>query len=95
MKTDRERAEEMLYDEFSDNMLDLINTQPVAYNSKIMLKEWIIDAMLEFKGHTPSDEEIEAWAGGEINRINPDEYGYGDCLIEGAKALRDNKIPKI
>jgi len=37
----------------------------------------------------PSDEEIEMWASGEVNNIDPNEYGYGDLLIYGAKWCRD------
>jgi hypothetical protein len=39
-----------------------------------------------------TDEMIEKWAAGEVNNIDPDENGYGDCLIIGAKAIRDGKI---
>jgi hypothetical protein len=37
----------------------------------------------------PSDEEIEKWAAGQVNQIDPDKCGYGDCLIDGAKWLRN------
>jgi hypothetical protein len=36
-----------------------------------------------------TDEDIEEWAAGRVNEIDPDEYGYGDLLIEGAKWMRD------
>ena len=39
-----------------------------------------------------TDRDIENWADQEVNKINPDDYGYGDLLIYGAMALRDNKI---
>jgi hypothetical protein len=35
------------------------------------------------------DEEIEKWAVERVNKIDPDEYGYGDLLIEGAKWARE------
>jgi len=36
-----------------------------------------------------TDEEIEKWAAGKVNEIDPDEYGYGDLLIDGAKWMRE------
>lgn len=55
-------------------------------------KVQIIDAFKKSQSPVASDEDIEIWAAGKVNEIDPDEYGYGDLLIEGAKAMRDGKI---
>lgn len=39
----------------------------------------------QFQPELPSEEEIERWACDKVNEIDLKEYGYGDCLIEGAK----------
>lgn len=46
----------------------------------------------QFKGQEITDADIENWAASQINGIDPDEYGYGDILIMGAKAHRDGLI---
>jgi len=40
------------------------------------------------KAMMPSDLDIERWASGRVNEIDPDKYGYGDLLIEGAKWVK-------
>ena len=42
-----------------------------------------------------SDLDIEKWAASKVNGIDPGEYGYGDMLIMGAKAMRDGEIKSI
>jgi hypothetical protein len=44
------------------------------------------------EGLRVTDEEIENWAANFCNKYDSSEYGYGDMLIEGAKAMRDGKI---
>ena len=66
-------------------------------------KEHIISMMEEYaqqfksnevtdEGLRVTDEEIENWAANFCNKYDSSEYGYGDMLIEGAKAMRDGKI---
>ena len=57
----------------------------------------ILDAMEEYASQSqpkPTDADIEKWAAGEVNKIDPNEWGYGDLLIYGAKAMRYGKITK-
>jgi hypothetical protein len=94
-------AEEILKDEMSENLWKFICSYPVGFKSDEMLKDWIIQAMdiyaSRFKGQIqfPTDEEIVEWAKNDIkDQINfPFVSGKYMGRIEGAKALRDKKIP--
>jgi hypothetical protein len=62
--------------------------------SKITDIDKALDEIRGIEQHV-TDEDIQKWAAGRVNEIDPDEYDYGDLLIEGAKALRDGKIQKV
>lgn len=92
----RESAEEILKDNLNESLWLFINTYPVAFKSKIMLKDRIVQAMEQYaQQRMPTEEEIEIWAAGKVNDIDPYKYGYGDLLIMGAKWVLDYlKQPK-
>jgi len=93
MKTDRQRAEEVL-----DN-LDI--KEPIQ-QGEFYYRDEVIEAMLEFASQNKdevSDEDIEKWATIANDNILPDnandfERGYWLGWKHGAIAIRDNKIPK-
>jgi len=66
-------AEEILEDNMNKSLWTFISTYPVAYKSDIMLKEWIIDAMEEYRQQgMPTEEEIKEWIKKEMP-INVDD----------------------
>ena len=69
--TERQRAEEILKDNLNESLIVFINTYPVAYKSEIMLKDWILDAMLEFRNEGLRDELIKT-----LNWISDKECPY-------------------
>ena len=40
----------------------------------------------------PKDIEIQRWAAARVNDIDPDKWGYGDLLIEGAEWCKNNYL---
>jgi hypothetical protein len=70
---ERKRAEEILQDNMSDTLLIFINTYPVSYGADKMLKDWIIDAMLEFRGEMPGKDKCNH------NFIYSEIEGYSYC----------------
>lgn len=60
----------------------------------------VCDALKEYaqsrlKEIMPTNKKIEIWAAGRVNEIDPDKYGYGDLLIEGAKYLKSEIEKRI
>lgn len=65
------------------------------YNGIKKLESEVILLESEIKKQKITDADIEAWAAMKVNQINPNEWGYGDLLIEGAKAALNGEIKHI
>lgn len=59
------------------------------------LRDEISQLEKEIEKETITDADIEAWAAGRVNEIDPNNYRYGDLLIEGAKAVLNGEIKHI
>jgi hypothetical protein len=62
-----------------------------SYKTATWLKQFKSKEVTD-EGLRVTDEEIENWAANFCNKYDSSEYGYGDMIIEGAKAMRDGKI---